>query len=332
VEVPGQCWLEQVLRLEYQETVRIVQDYQPSYLALARSGELTTRAELAIGILTRCGLCPHACGVNRLEKETGICQTGRFARVASYGPHHGEEDCLRGWRGSGTMFFSGCSLRCVFCQNWDISHRNEGRKTSASKLADIMLELQGLGCHNLNWVTPTHVVPQLLEALVLATAKGLRLPIVYNTGGYDSLDTIRLLDGIVDIYMPDFKVWDQTVAARLLKAPDYPETVRQALREMHRQVGDLQFDADGLAKRGVLVRHLVLPGGLSGIPSLAAWIAHEISTNTYLNIMAQYHPDGAVSQMPDFNDLDRCLHPKEYRKAMSEARKAGLQRFDQRET
>jgi putative pyruvate formate lyase activating enzyme len=300
-------------------------DTYPSYRALARSGELQRRAAAAREALRACRVCPHACGVNRLEDRTGICGVGRLARVASWFPHHGEEDCLRGWRGSGTIFLAGCNLRCVFCQNYDISHAPAGAPVTADRLADLMLELQAAGCHNVNWVTPSHVVPQLLEALARAAARGLRLPIVYNTSAYDAVDTLRWLDGVVDIYLPDFKFWDPAVAARLTRAPDYPAAARAALREMHRQVGDLVCDASGLARRGVLVRHLVMPGGLAGTASVAAWLAREISPRTCVNVMPQYRPAGAVRRvLGQFPDLARPLDAGEHENALAAARAAGL--------
>ncbi len=303
----------------------------PAYRALARTGELARRAAAALEGLAACRVCPRACGVNRLRDQTGVCRIGRRARVASFFPHFGEEDCLRGWRGSGTIFFGGCNLRCVFCQNHDISHVPAGRPLSAEQLAAVMLELQAAGCHNLNWVTPSHVVPQLLEALALAADRGLRLPIVYNSSGYDAPETLRWLDGVVDIYLPDFKFWDPAVARRLAHAPDYPAVARAALRAMHRQVGDLVCDASGLARRGVLVRHLVLPGGLAGTRSVAAWLARELSPRTWINVMAQYHPAGPVRAAPEqYPELNRPLEPGEFGQALAEARAAGLSRFDER--
>lgn len=305
----------------------------PCYLALVRSGELQRRAAAAVARLNRCRGCPRDCAVDRLHEKVGICRIGRYARVASYGPHHGEEDCLRGWRGSGTIFFAGCSLLCAFCQNWEISHDGDGAVVSAERLAAMMLELQAQGCHNINWVTPTHVVPQALEALVIAAGHGLHLPIVYNTGGFDSLDTLHLLDGVVDIYMPDFKFWDTETAARLVEAPDYPEKARQAIKEMHRQVGTLQLDADGLARRGVLVRHLVMPHGIANTREIARWLVTELSPDTYVNVMDQYHPAGAVVQTDStalWIDLRRRITREEFGRALHDARSAGLHRFDER--
>jgi putative pyruvate formate lyase activating enzyme len=258
-----------------------------------------------------------------LENEVGICRTGRYARVCSYFPHHGEEDCLRGWNGSGTIFFSWCNLRCVFCQNYDISHRGEGVEVHPDRLARMMLHLQSLGCHNINFVTPEHVVPQVLEALVLAVEGGLRLPIVYNTSAYDSMESLRLLDGVVDIYMPDFKIWDPEIAHRYLKARDYPEVARRVIQEMHRQVGVLKFDEDGLAKRGVLVRHLVMPGDVAGTEHILRFLAEEVAPDTYVNIMAQYYPAGAVSS-DRYPEINRRITWQEYRRAVHLAEELGL--------
>jgi putative pyruvate formate lyase activating enzyme len=305
----------------------------PAYLSLAENGELERRAHAAIAALNQCRCCPHQCKVDRMHEETGVCRVGRQARVASYFPHHGEEDCLRGRRGSGTIFFSGCNLLCGFCQNYDLSRAREGRKVTTERLAEMMLELQAAGCHNLNWVTPSHVVPQILEALAIAVPRGLRLPVVYNSGGYDSLETLRWLDGVVDIYMPDFKFWDPAIAGRLTQARDYPSVARSAIREMHRQVGDLVLDERGLARLGLLIRHLVMPHGLSGTRPFAKWLAREISPHTYVNVMAQYHPDGEVLTSATSNrypDLARPISSAEFQNALAEARSAGLHRFDHR--
>jgi putative pyruvate formate lyase activating enzyme len=300
----------------------------PAYLELMRTGELHRRAQAALDLLRSCRTCPRHCQINRQENNLGTCRIGRFARVTSCGPHHGEEDCLRGWRGSGTIFFSGCNLLCVFCQNWEISHECEGEIVSPERLAEMMLELQAQGCHNINWVTPTHVVPQALEALAIAAEHGLRLPIVFNTGGYDSVVTLHLLDGVVDIYMPDFKFWEPDTAQRLAHASDYPEVARAAIKEMHRQVGALQLDENGLARRGVLVRHLVMPGDLAGTREIAGWLAKELSPDTYINVMDQYHPAGDALR---HGDIARLITAAEFRDAVGEARRAGLHRFDERQ-
>jgi putative pyruvate formate lyase activating enzyme len=262
--------------------------------------------------------------VDRVAGEVGVCRIGRRAVVASYGPHFGEEAPLVGSRGSGTIFFSGCNLRCLFCQNSDISQSREGAEVSPERLAAVMLDLQRQGCHNLNFVTPTHVVPQLLEAVELAAGEGLRLPLVYNCGGYESLATLRLLDGVVDIYMPDAKYDDAAVGERLSGAPNYPAVNRAALAEMHRQVGDLALDERGVAVRGLLVRHLVLPENLAGTAGIMAFLG-ELSRNTYVNVMAQYRPCHRAYQEPI---LGRRPTPEEYAAALRAAREAGLTRLD----
>lgn len=303
-------------------------DFEPAYLTLHRQGELRRRVSEAIASLQQCRVCPRDCAVDRLQNEQGICRTGRYARVSSAFPHHGEEDCLRGWNGSGTIFFSWCNLRCVFCQNSDLSHHGEGVEVTPERLARMMLHLQALGCHNINLVTPEHVVPQVLEALFLAVEGGLRLPIVYNTSAYDSLESLHLLDGIVDIYMPDFKIWDPDKAQRYLKARDYPEVARRAIREMHRQVGVLKFDEYGIAKRGVLVRHLVMPGDVAGTESILRFLAEEIAPDTYVNIMAQYYPAGKVSAK-HYPEINRRIYREEYERAVRLAQQLGL-RLDTR--
>jgi len=304
-------------------------DFEPAYLALYRSGELARRVEEARALLASCEVCPRNCRINRLADETKICRIGRYARVASAFPHFGEEDPLRGWRGSGTIFFSGCNLRCVFCQNWDISQQPAGPELRPEELAAVMLRLQEVGCHNINWVTPEHVVPQILEALLIAVEEGLRLPIVYNTSAYDSMHSLRLLDGIVDIYMPDFKFWSRERARRYLKAPDYPEVARQVIKEMHRQVGVLKMNEQGLARRGVLFRHLVMPGMLEETRAILTWVARELSPDTYVNVMAQYRPEYQVSDSK-YPEINRPLTFDEYREALRIAEEVGLWRLDER--
>ncbi len=304
-------------------------DFEPAYLALFRSGELQERANEAVAWLAECRACPRDCGVNRLENRTAVCKTGRLAIVSSYFPHFGEEDCLRGWNGSGTIFFSMCNLRCVFCQNFDISQLKSGHEAPPEALARMMLELQRLGCHNINFVTPEHVVPQILEALPMAVEQGLRLPIVYNTSAYDALESLRLMDGVVDIYMPDFKFWDERLSLRYLKAKDYPNAARQALKEMHRQVGLLKMDERGLAKRGVLVRHLVMPDDIVNTRAIMQFLATELSSDTYVNIMDQYYPSGKVSDRK-YEDINRPITRKEVRQALIAAKEAQLWRLDQR--
>ena len=305
------------------------EEFEPAYLELHRSGELKARTEQAVRGLADCHVCPRNCGVDRLVDDSAACKTGRHAMVGSYFPHFGEEDCLRGWRGSGTIFFSLCNLRCVFCQNHDISQGAKGNETSPDRLAEMMLELQSRGCHNINFVTPEHVVPQMLEALLIAVDGGLRLPIVYNTSAYDSLESLKLLDGVVDIYMPDFKFWDDRLSLRYLKAKDYPQVARQAVQEMQRQVGPLKLDERGLAKRGLLVRHLVMPGGIAGTESIMEFLAHEVSPDTYVNIMGQYYSSGNVTG-EKYAEIDRNVTDAEMESAFLSARRAGLWRVDRR--
>src|SRR5271157_159618 len=312
-------------------TVQPRDQFRPGYLALFESGELACRVEDALNKLANCELCPRDCQVDRSAGKVAVCQCGRYARVSSYFSHFGEEDCLRGTRGSGTIFFSGCNLRCIFCQNFDISWQAEGEVAPPERLAQMMLELQARGCHNINFVTPEHVVPQILEALLIAAKDGLQLPLVYNTGAYDSLDSVRLVDGVVDIYMPDFKFWDSEMARRYLKAADYPETARAVIKEMHRQVGSLVFDGDGVARRGLLLRHLVMPGDICGTGEIMRWIARELGKDTYVNIMAQYRAAGKVSGA-QYPEIDRCLTHEEFQRAINVAREAGLFRLDGRST
>lgn len=300
----------------------------PGYLALHASGELRRRRDAALAHLSACALCPRRCGVNRLAGEQGFCRTGRLAAVAAHHPHFGEEAVLSGQGGSGAIFFANCTLGCIFCQNYEISHLGEGEEVSALQLAAMMVGLARQGCHNINLVTPSHVVAQILEALPLAIEAGLSVPLVYNTSGYDGVETLRLLEGIVDIYLPDFKFWSSVSARRFAKAADYPEKARQAIGEMHRQVGDLRLNAEGLAERGLLVRHLVMPEGLAETREILGFLAREISPHTYVNLMDQYRPCG---QAVDFPPLDRMLRPEEYRQALELAGRAGLTRLDQRD-
>ncbi len=299
--------------------------FEPAYLTLLRSGELQRRVAEARQHLAKCDVCARVCRVNRLAGERGICRTGERARVSSYGPHLGEENPLRGWRGSGTIFFTRCNLHCQYCQNWDISQTDAGEEVDAEELGAIMLELQSYGCHNINLVSPSHVVPQILAALLVAAEAGLHLPLVYNTGGYDSLDMLRLLDGVVDIYMPDMKYGDSAIARRYSLVRDYVKVNQAAVREMHRQVGDLQIDERGLARRGLLVRHLVLPNHLAGTAQVVRFLAEEVSKDTYLNLMDQYRPEYLASRYPPLN---RRITPQEYQHALELAQKAGLHRFD----
>jgi putative pyruvate formate lyase activating enzyme len=266
--------------------------------------------------------------VDRLDDQHGLCAIGREAVVASYFPHFGEEDCLRGWRGSGTIFFSGCNLRCVFCQNYDISWQVKGERASPERLAEMMLELQALGCHNINWVTPEHVVPQIMEAVPLALAAGLHLPIVYNTSSYDSPDSLALMEGVVDVYMPDLKFATSERARRYVRRADYPDVARAAVREMHRQVGDLVLDEQGLARRGLILRHLVMPGLLDETQAVLRWVAEELGTTTYVNLMAQYHPAGRVSA-GEYGEIYRGVSRAEFLRAVETAWELEL-RLDER--
>jgi putative pyruvate formate lyase activating enzyme len=308
----------------------VIDDFEPAYLRSWREGSLTERVAAARRELEHCTACPRVCGVDRTNGEVGTCRTGRHPLVASAFAHHGEEDCLRGRNGSGTIFFSFCNLSCVFCQNWDISSRDAGREVPPEGIASIMLDLQGAGCHNINFVTPEHVAPQLVEAVALAVPEGLRVPIVYNTSAYDAPVSLRLMDGLVDVYMPDFKFWEPETARRLARAADYPKAARAALSEMHRQVGVLRFGRDGLARRGVLVRHLVMPGLLDETAAIFRWLSDEISPDTYINVMGQYRPQHRVPGSDRYADIDRPVRSADMAAAHDAARDAGLWRIDRR--
>ena len=300
----------------------------PIYRTLFKGDGFEQRIAEAETALHDCHLCGNDCGIDR-TKEPGPCRIGSTIILASYGPHHGEEDVLRGWQGSGTIFFSGCNLHCVYCQNNDISQTNDGFTVTPRELAHIMLNLQERGCHNINLVSPTHVASHIVPALAIAAQAGLHIPIVYNSGGYDAPQALALMDGLVDIYMPDMKYGDADVGVQLSQVQNYPTVNQTAVKEMHRQVGDLVSDNRGLAHRGLLVRHLVLPGGLAGSTEVAKFLAKEISTHTYLNVMAQYHPsykawNCTTSGFP----LDRRITPNEFQQAQDVAREMGLYRFD----
>jgi putative pyruvate formate lyase activating enzyme len=294
------------------------------YVKAFEAGDLQLQAERARRLLQSCRLCPRHCGVNRSAGEVGFCRTADRAWVASAAAHFGEEGPLVGTGGSGTVFFTHCNLGCVFCQNDDISHQGAGEPVDPGELALVLLGLQRSGCHNINLVTPSHVVAQILEALVLAVPMGLTIPLVYNSSGYDSRVALELLQGIVDIYLPDFKFWDPGVGATLCGVPDYPETARAALKAMHRQVGDLVLDAAGVARRGLMTRHLVLPGGLAGTAPIMDFIARELSPATYVNVMSQYRPCGQAREFPA---LGRRLTREEFQAARAAAVAAGLHRF-----
>jgi putative pyruvate formate lyase activating enzyme len=318
----------------------------PAYLDLGRD-ELRRRAEEAVAALEDCRLCPRNCGVNRLTNAWSACKTGRCAVVSSAFPHFGEEDCLRGWNGSGTIFFGHCNLRCVFCQNFDISQDirpprvpkvpgvpevldvGEAQGMRAEEIAALMLALQARGCHNINLVTPEHVVAQILEALVPAVEGGLRLPLVYNTSAYDAMHSVALMRGVVDIYMPDFKYWTSDSSAKYLKAADYPAVARGAIKAMHEQVGPLVLDDNGLARRGVLIRHLVMPGALEETRAILEWIARALGPDAYVNLMDQYRPAGRVSS-EKHAEINRRLSPAEFREAQRMAADLGLRRLDER--
>jgi len=276
-------------------------------------------------VLKSCCLCPRECHVDRTAGERGFCNTGDRPFVSSWNPHFGEERPLVGRHGSGTIFLGNCNLGCIFCQNYTISHLGEGIEISHEKLADIMLSLQNTGCHNINLVTPTHQVPALVRALKIASNKGLEIPVVYNCGGYESVDTLKILDGIVDIYMPDFKYADKGRASKYSNAPDYPEKAKLAIKEMHRQVGDLIINQEGIAERGLLIRHLVLPSGIAGTEEVVKFIASEISKDTYVNIMDQYYPCYKAFENPPLN---RRITEKEYSAAIEHAIRTGLKRID----
>ena len=306
--------------------------HEPAYLELFRSGVLNKRVEQAYRLLSLCQVCAWHCNVDRRQpagtpRSRGVCRTGLKARVSSYCPHHGEEDVLRGWRGSGTIFFAACNLRCQYCQNHDISQTTAGREVEPEELAGIMLELQDAGCHNINFVSPSHVAPQIMAALQLAAQRGLRLPLVYNTGGYDSLEMLRLLDGLIDIYMPDMKYASEAIARRYSRVIEYPSINQAAVREMHRQVGDLVVNEFGLAVRGLLVRHLVLPDDLAGTGAVLRFLATELSTDSYLNLMPQYRSAYMAHRYPE---IDRSLSYEEYRRVLTQAQAVGLQRLDKR--
>jgi len=301
----------------------------PRYLELHASGELDRRIDTFQEILQSCTLCPRQCRINRLEGERGYCRAGKNLVVSSISPHFGEEEPLVGKRrltgvgGSGTIFLTHCNLGCVYCQNYEISHLGQGQRVRPEELAGAMLQLQAMGCHNINWVTPTHFLPQLIQSLGIAIETGLTLPIVYNCGGYESTDTIALLDGIIDIYMPDIKYSDAHASAKYSDAPDYFERCREAIKEMHRQVGDLKVNSEGIAERGLLIRHLVLPNDLAGSERVLQFIAEDISNDSYVNIMPQYRP---LFRAHEYPELDRRPTPEEFRGAIELAKALGLHR------
>ncbi len=300
--------------------------FEPAYLKSEREGRLAEIERVLWEIFRSCRLCPRKCGVNRLEGQTVFCSSTARLKIASFGPHFGEERPLVGSGGSGTIFFSNCNLLCCFCQNWEINHRGDGSFVSHDDLAEMMLSLQRRGCHNINLVTPTHVVPHIVKGLRLAIKKGLRLPLVYNNGGYDSLEIIKMLDGIVDIYLPDFKYQDGALAAKYSSgAADYPEVAAATIKEMHRQVGELKCDARGVAQRGLIIRHLVMPQNIAGTDRFVQWVAKELSPTTYVNIMAQYHPEHKAF---DYPEISRRITVQEWEQARAWAKAAGLVNID----
>jgi putative pyruvate formate lyase activating enzyme len=299
----------------------------PSYLNLLENGLLADRTVEAYKHLSVCDVCAWECPVDRRAGKMGVCRTGELARVSSYGPHFGEESPLSGIRGSGTIFFTRCNLRCQYCQNHDISQTDHGEEVEPEDIAKMMLELQARGCHNINFVSPSHVVPQIIAAVTVAAQAGLSIPLVYNTGGYDSMTMLRLLDGIIDIYMPDMKYSDAVIAKRYSRIPDYPKVNQAAVKEMHRQVGDLTIDQQGIAVRGLLVRHLVLPNNLAGTEGVIQFLCEQVSAQTYLNIMNQYRPAYKSHHYPALN---RRLTNREYQSAVELAESAGMTNLDQR--
>lgn len=299
--------------------------FEASYIQAAKNGTLRNRISEAIAKMESCSLCPRNCKINRNKDKLGICKTGKLAMVSSYHPHFGEESPIVGAGGSGTIFFTNCNLLCNFCQNYDISHRGVGEEVSDKQLAGMMVNLQNKGCQNINFVTPSHVIPQILSALSIAIDKGLNIPLVYNTGGYDSVESLKLLENIVDIYMPDLKLLSVQSARKCGIPLDYPDIVKNAILEMHRQVGDLKINYQGIALRGLLVRHLVLPNNLNNVEASMEFIAGEISKNTYVNIMSQYRP---CYKAVSVKELASTITLNEIRVAREAARRNGLARLD----
>ena len=299
--------------------------FKPIYLKTYSQGLLREKVQKAQEHYYRCNLCNRQCGAERLSGQTGFCKTGNKAVVYGYHPHFGEEEILVGENGSGTIFFSNCNLQCNFCQNYDISCESKGMEASDKHLAEMMLYLQNAGCHNINLVTPSHVVPQILSAVEIAIPKGLSIPLIYNSSGYDKVKTLKLMDGVIDIYMPDFKFWDPKVAEIACNAPDYPFIAIEAIKEMYRQVKELKIDKNGIAQSGLLIRHLVMPNNLAGTKKIMNFISTQLSPNTYVNIMAQYHPSGESYQHSDFSEN---ITQQDYDIAIQTAIDAGLTRLD----
>jgi putative pyruvate formate lyase activating enzyme len=302
------------------------EEWRPGYVKLEEEGKLARRVEQAYAILENCQLCPRRCGVNRKRGEKGFCRAPLKPVVFGSHPHFGEEVPLVGNNGSGTIFFSNCNLRCIFCQNWPISHEGRGKEIEDEGVAEMMIRLQKMGCHNINLVTPTHVMPNILNATRIAMEKGLRLPLVYNTSGYERLEILKILDGIVDIYMPDMKYMDSDQAAKYSAgASDYPEVAKKAIIEMNRQVGKLKIDHRGIALRGLIIRHLVMPNRVAGTEKFAQWVSEDLPKSTYVNIMAQYHVDYKAFGYPE---ISRGITAEEFLEAMGWAEKYGLTNLD----
>ncbi len=299
--------------------------WSPAYEKLEKEGKLAQRVKQAYALFENCQLCPRMCKVNRLKGERGFCRAPSKLVVFSAHPHFGEEISLVGSHGSGTIFFSNCNLRCVFCQNWPISHEGRGKEISDEELAEMMLYLQKIGCHNINLVTPTHVMPNILNGVRIAYYKGLRIPLVYNTSGYERLEMVKLLDGIVDIYLPDMKYMDSDKSAKYSLAPDYPEVTKKAIIEMNRQVGELKIDNRGIALRGLMIRHLVMPNRVAGTEKFTKWVAENLPKSTYVNIMAQYRVEYKAYEYPE---IARGITVKEFLEAMEWAEKSGLTNLD----
>jgi len=295
--------------------------YYPIYLESYHNGNLNKVIQKVSVLLESCCICPRRCKVNRLKNDKGFCKTGLKPKVCSFMPHHGEEPPISGRHGSGTIFFSHCNMACVYCQNYEFSQLGEGREVDFEVLADFMIQLQGMGCHNINLVTPTHVMPQILKALYIAISQGLKIPIVYNTSGYELANIIKLLDGIVDIYLPDMRYENNDVAIKYSGAADYPQYNREALKEMHRQVGVAKIDNAGIIKRGVIIRHLVLPHNISGTDEIMKFIARELSQDTYISLMSQYFP---CYQAAQFKEISRRITSKEYAEAKQAMVRYGL--------
>ncbi|HAW50332.1 TPA: radical SAM protein [bacterium] len=307
-------------------TKKLTPEFKPAYLKLHETGELKKRGEQLFKMMEGCRLCPRMCGVDRLKDEIGFCQAPLKLTIASYYPHFGEERPLVGKKGSGAIFFSHCNLRCVFCINWEISHKGIGKQSSIKDLANMMLHLQEMGCHNINLVTPTHYVPHIVLAVDLAAKKGLRLPLVYNTCGWERMEVLELLDGIIDIYLPDFKYADPEMAAKYSAgAHTYPEITKQAFLEMHRQVGVAKPDKDGLVYRGLMVRHLVMPNNVGGTKEVIKWIAENLPKDTYFNIMSQYTP---IYRAFEYPEISRKITKKEYKEVVDYAKELGLTNLD----